>query len=65
MLCLLILHQDVEPIAEAEPQHILMQQLDVSAGLHLLIVEEGAVGGCQVEDVGFDVLTVVPEGVHL
>ena len=42
-----------------------MQQLDVSAGLHLLIVEEGAVGGCQVEDVGFDVLAVVPEGVHL
>lgn len=42
-----------------------MQQLDVSAGLHLLIVEEGTVGGCQVEDVGFDVLAVVPEGVHL
>ena len=65
LLGFLILNQHIEPITEAEPQHIFMQQLNVSAGLYLLVVEEGAIGGSQVEDVGFDVLAVVPEGVHL
>ena len=42
-----------------------MQQFDISTGFYLLVVEEGAVGRSQVEDVGLDVLTIIPKGVHL
>ncbi len=48
------------PVAEAEPLHVFVQQFDVLTGLYWLIVEEGAVGECQVKDVGLDDLAVIP-----